>query len=360
MQETFYFGAGPAALPKSVLEKIQKEFLNYNDTGLSVVELPHRDKEFLEIRHNAETLLRELMQIPDDYAVLFMHGGASSQFSMLPLNFLASGGSADYVCTGYWSSKACAEAKRFADINEINALDGDESLSIFSVDAWRLNANATYMHYCDNETINGVMFAQTPGVKNKPLVCDMTSSILTRPVEVNKYGLIYAGAQKNLGIAGLCIVIVNKDLLSNTNNNVPRLYDYKRCAEEDSLVNTPPTFAIYVLQLLLNWVKSEGGINEMYQRSKERSALVYRVLDASQLYKNKVIKKFRSKVNIPFEIQNSDLQDRFLQAAEEHNFLGLRGHKSLGGNRVSLYNAMPQAGVQQLVEFMQDFETKCS
>lgn len=356
MQEVFNFNAGPATLPKPVLEKIQQEFLNYNNTGISVVELSHRSKEFFNIRNSAESLLRELMEISDDYAVLFMHGGASSQFSMLPLNFISKGQSADYVCTGQWSTKAYAEAKKFADINVINALEDGDLLSIRPTVAWELSSNAFYVHYCDNETINGVAFAELPDVKSKPLACDMTSSILTRQIDVSRYGLIYASTQKNLGIAGLCIVIAEKDLLDRVNKNVPRLYDYKRCAEESSLVNTPPTFAIYVLRLLLDWVKSKGGVDQMYRRSKENSEWVYQVLDSSQLYNNKVVKEFRSKINISFDIQDSNLQEQFLYQAEAHRLFGLHGHKSVGGIRVSLYNAMPQAGVQRLVEFMQDFE----
>lgn len=356
MQEVFNFSAGPATLPKPILENIQQEFLNYNNTGLSVVELSHRSKEFFAIRNSAESLLRELIGISDDYAVLFMHGGASSQFSMLPLNFLSKGQSADYVCTGYWSTKAYAEAKKFADINAINALENGDSYSIRPTVAWELSSNASYVHYCDNETINGIAFAELPDVKSKPLACDMTSSILMRQIDVSRYGLIYAGAQKNLGIAGLCIVIVKKELLNKVNKSIPRLYDYKRCAEESSLVNTPPTFAIYVLRLLLDWVKSEGGVDQMYRRSKENSEWVYQVLDNSQLYNNKVVKEFRSNINISFDIQDKDLQNKFLDQAESHKLLGLRGHNSVGGVRISLYNAMPQAGVQRLVEFMQDFE----
>ena len=358
MQEILYFGAGPAALPGPVLEKIQQEFLNYQGTGLSVVELPHRGKAFLEIREDAEALLRELLQIQDDYAVLFMHGGATSQFSMLPLNFLGPGRCADYVCTGYWSSKASGEAKRLAEIGEINALCEGEYLSIAPQHEWKLNPQAAYLHYCDNETIHGLAFPQVPDVHQGSLVCDMTSSILMRPVEVSKFGVIYAGTQKNLGIAGLCIVIIRKNLLNSTNERVPRLYDYRRCAEENSVVNTPPVFAIYVLRVLLGWVKSQGGVSVMYERSQEHSALLYRVLEASRLYKNRVARAFRSKINVPFEIRDAGLQEQFLREAEQNKLYGLRSHKSAGGIRASLYNAMPGAGVERLAEFMCDFEAR--
>ena len=357
MQEVFYFGAGPATLPKLVLDKIHQEFVNYNDTGLCVLELSYRSKEFIKIRDHAEALLRKLLHIPDSYAVLFMHGGATSQFSMLPLNFIPKDGCADYVCTGYWSAKACNEAKKFAAIGEIDALDNSASLSITSSSTWQLNPRAEYVHYCDNETIHGVAFDQPPEIKNIPLVCDMTSSLLTRPIDINKFSLIYAGAQKNLGIAGLGVVIINKALLDNVNENVPRLYDYRRCEAARSLVNTPPIFAIYVLQLLLEWVNDEGGVQEIYRRAKARAALLYEVLDASHLFVNSVAKQFRSNVNITFKIEDIRKQELFLNQAESLKLLGLRGHRNAGGIRASLYNSMPIEGVQRLTRYMQDFET---
>ncbi len=358
MRKVFYFGAGPAILPESVLKGIQREFLDYQGTGLSIVEFSHRSKELLAVRDRAEGLLRELLRIPDNYAVLFMHGGATNQFSMLPLNFLGKDASADYLCTGHWSTKACMEAKKFGVINEIHALNSDGSLSILSPDVRRFTSNTAYVHYCDNETIDGVAFAQVPNVDGRPLVCDMTSSILMRPIDVGEYSLIYASTQKNLGIAGLGVVIVKRAFLNNRNMDVPRLYDYGLYAEEDSLVNTPPTFAIYVLQRILDWVKSQGGVEEMYQRSKTRAALVYQVVDAEDLYSNEVAEENRSRINIPFRIKDAGLQDDFLWQAEENRLLGLRGHKAVGGVRVSLYNAMPQAGVQQLISFMQKFARK--
>ncbi len=356
MQTTYYFGAGPASLPKPVLEKIRSELLDYNDTSLSVLELAHRSDEFRKIRDCAERLLRELLQVPDDYAVLFMHGGATSQFSMLPLNFLGEGKTADYVCTGLWSWKAYDEARRFAEVKAIDALHDGGYLSIVPIEAWNLNSKASYVHYCDNETIIGIALDQIPNTKGVPLVCDMTSSILMHPIDINKFDLIYASAQKNLGIAGLCIVIINKELLSQTSSNVPRLYDYKLCADNASLTNTPPTFAIYVLSLILDWLKKEGGLKEMHRRSKQNSALVYDVIDNSNLYENIVINECRSKINIPFFFQDETLQKNFLKQAVSNKLLGLTGHKTVGGVRVSLYNAIPQAGVEALVEFMREFE----
>lgn len=366
MRESFYFGAGPAILPKAVLQQAQQDLLDYRRTGLSVLELSHRSEEFIHIRNQAEFQFRKLMQVPEEYAVLFMHGGATSQYSMLPLNFLNNSESADYICTGLWSKKACLEAKRFAVINEVNALveiskeEVEQELSILPVDMWPLRSDSNYIHYCDNETISGLAFSEVPAIQtdvsNAPLICDMTSSILTRPIDVSKFGIIYASAQKNLGIAGLAVVIVDKQLLQSTKTNVPYLYDYKLCAEHESLVNTPPTFAIYILHLLLNWLETNARLETVYSQSDMNASLVYEVLDNSSLYKNRVNKKFRSKINIVFEIEDIEVEERFLVQAEQHNLLGLRGHKAVGGIRASFYNAMPHTGAQQLVSFMREFE----
>ena len=358
MQDIFYFGAGPAALPRPVLEKIRREFLNCRGTGLSVIELPHRGEVFSGIRKDAESLLRELMQIPEDYAVLFMHGGATGQFSMLPLNFLGSGRSADYVCTGYWSARAAEEAKRLAGIREIHALHEEDGLSIAPEREWSLDPQATYLHYCDNETVEGIAFPGIPDTPRGSLVCDMTSSVLMRPVEISRFAVLYAGAQKNLGIAGLCVVIIRKEWVDLVNEQVPRLNDYRRCAREQSMVNTPPVFAIYVLQVLLDWVKSQGGVQVMHERSLRRAGILYGVLDSSRLYRNRVVKEFRSRINVPFEIRDKGLQELFLAEAGQNGLHGLRGHRSAGGVRASLYNAMPDAGVERLAEFMRDFEIR--
>lgn len=356
MQEVFYFGAGPAALPRPVLEKIRHELLDYRGTGLSVLELPHRSDAFFEIRDQAVQGLRELLQIPEEFAVLFMHGGATGQFSMLPLNFLGPGRSADYLCTGFWSSRACAEAARFAEVRKVQALCDGESLSIAPREEWDLDPQAAYLHFCDNETIQGVAFPGIPQVTQEVLVCDMTSSLLMHPVEIPKFSLIYASTQKNLGIAGLCVVIIRKDLLERVNGPVPRLYDYRRYVREDSVVNTLPVFAIYVLREVLEWVRKQGGLPALHQRNQTRSAQLYRVLDESRLYENRVAPEFRSSINIPFAIRDSGVLEDFLHQAEQRQLLGLRGHRSAGGVRVSLYNAMSDAGVDHLTEFMSEFE----
>lgn len=362
MQETYYFGAGPATLPKVVLDEIKNELVDFRGSGLSVLELSHRSEEFIEILDQVESLLCELMGIPDNYAVLLLHGGATAQYSVLPQNFLQQGNSADYVCTGHWSLKASEEAKNFADINVIQALVESEETAIRSIEKWDLKQQSSYIHYCDNETINGVVNdiagMESFNAQDATLFCDMTSSILTRPIQVKNYGLIYASAQKNLGVAGLCVVIVKKELLDNVCGNVPRIFDYKKCFETRSLVNTPPTFAIYVLGLMLNWLKAEGGVAEIHKRGLQQAKALYDVIDTSEIYENKVKVKDRSKINIPFNVKDKSLQDKFLQQAESHQLqlLGLRGHKSVGGVRVSMYNAMPQRGVVKLLEFMRDFE----
>lgn len=358
IQEKFYFGAGPAVLPKPVLEIIKNELIDYRGTGLSVLELSHRSDDFLEILDQAESLLRELMGIPEDYAVLFMHGGATAQYSMLPLNFLSEQGIADYVCTGYWSAKASQEAKKFADVNVVQALIETEEISTKPIEQWSLGENSKYVHYCDNETINGVTCHLASNVKSNEinLFCDMTSSILTRPVDVEDYGLIYASAQKNIGIAGLCVLVVKKEILDKVTESTPSVFNYKACFENRSLTNTPPTFAIYALRLMLRWLKEEGGVEKANKNGQVQAKTLYDLIDASEIYKNRVNVRNRSNVNVPFVVKDEDLQSKFLQHAEQHGLLGLRGHKSVGGIRVSLYNAMPQQGVTNLIGLMRDFE----
>ena len=360
MQKTFYFGAGPATLPRTILDKIKNELIEYRGTGLSVLELSHRSDEFKEILDQVEVLLRELMGIPDEYAVLLLHGGATAQYSMLPLNFLHQGDSADYICTGHWSIKACQEAKKFSNINAIQALDDSGLIVVKPIEYWGLKKQSSYIHYCDNETINGVVNdiagIESFNSKDKTLFCDMTSSILTRPIQVKNYGLIYASAQKNLGIAGLCVMIVRNELLNKSCEKIPRVFDYKKCFDARSLVNTPPIFAIYVLGLMLNWLKEEGGVIEVNKRGQQRAKDLYEVIDSSEIFKNKVSVKNRSYVNVPFEIEDKNLQAKFLQQAENRKLLGLRGHSSVGGVRVSLYNAIPKQAVITLLEFMREFE----
>ncbi len=360
MQETYYFGAGPATLPKVVLNQIKNELLDYRSTGISVLELSHRSDEFLEIINHSECLLRELMGVSDDYAVLFMHGGATAQYSMIPMSFMHLGEIADYICTGHWSDKACNEARKFSDVNRVDAMVDSGLISIKPISQWGLSESASYIHYCENETISGVMNdvagIDEVNLKQSTLVCDMTSSILTRPTEVNNFGLLYASAQKNLGVAGLCVVVVKKALLEKIPEHIPSIFDYKKCSEARSLVNTSPTFAIYVLGLMLDWLKNEGGVAEAYKRGQQYSKSLYSLIDASEIYVNNVDARYRSAVNIPFELKDINLHDKFISLAENNRLLGLRGHNSVGGVRVSLYNAMTTCGVETLLDLMRDFE----
>jgi len=355
VQESFYFGAGPAALPKEVLNVIQNELINYRGTGISVLELSHRSETFTDLVDEAEVLLRELLSIPNEYAVLLQHGGATTQYSMLPINFLNKQAKADYVCSGHWSTKACEEAKKFSQINEIQVLKTKEPVSIIPVEKWQLNDEAVYLHYCENETISGVAFNASLGLKDKSIFCDMTSSILTKPILVKDFDLIYASAQKNLGIAGLCVTIIKKTLLGKVNDNVPSVYDLKKMYQEKSLVNTPPTFAIYVLGLMVKWIKSQGGLESLHENRKVNANLIYELIDSSASYQNEVSVECRSLVNIPFSIKSEEATSKFLHEAEEQGLLGLRGHKSVGGIRISLYNAMPVQGMNKLIEFLHAF-----
>jgi len=356
-QETFYFGAGPAKLPNEVLTIIQNEVLDYRSTGLSVLELSHRSDPFIEIINQAEELLRELWLVPDEYAVLFQHGGATAHYSMLPINFLHKQDHADYICSGHWSTKACEEGKKFAEINEVQVLDQREQTCIQPVEQWRLTDDASYLHYCDNETISGVAFNEELSLANKRIFCDMTSSILTKPIQIRNYDLIYASAQKNLGVAGLCVTIIKKSLLERVKENIPSVFDYKRCYEEKSLVNTPPTFAIYALGLMMKWLKLQGGVEPISQSRAAHAKTIYKLIDSSSVYENSVSTNNRSLVNISFSIKSESKKEEFLQQAENQGLLGLRGHKSVGGVRISLYNAMPAHGMQKLITFMQAFDS---
>ncbi len=352
----YYFGAGPAAIPEAVLKNIQEELLNYQDSGISILELSHRSNEFFEIINNAESLLRELLQIPMQYAVLFMHGGATSQYSMLPMNFIQKGQSADYVCTGLWSSKAYNEATKLAKANQIRALNDDGLLSVLPEDQWELSSDAVYVHYCNNETISGVAFLEIPNTDGVPLVCDMTSSLLTSPLDIEKFSIIYASTQKNLGVAGLTVLIADKEFIGQAENITPHLFDYAQCEKDSSLSNTPPIFAIYVLNKLLEWAKNEGGVARFKNIREKYAEKIYDLIDESAFYINNVSKNYRSKINIPFQFKNLKQENDFLQQAKQCQLIGLQGHRVVGGIRISLFNSMPAEGIEQLIEFMQKFE----
>jgi len=356
MTKIYNFAAGPAVLPSEVLQQVQAELLDWHGAGMSVMEMSHRGKEFMAIAAEAEADLRELMGIPANYKVLFLQGGGSAQFAMIPMNLLRGKKTADYLNTGEWSKKAISEAKKYCEVNVV-ASSADKNFSYAPTqDEWKLNPDAAYLHYCSNETIGGVEIFWTPDVGAVPLVADMSSHILSRPIDVSKYALIYAGAQKNIGPAGLAIVIVREDLIGETLPGTPSMYDYKIHADNESMYNTPPTFAIYVAGLVFKWLKAKGGLGVMEKTNIEKANLIYDYLDKTDFYGSPTAKENRSRMNIPFTLKNEALDEEFLKQAKARGLVQLKGHRSVGGMRASIYNAMPIEGVRVLVDFMKDFE----
>jgi phosphoserine aminotransferase len=353
----YNFSPGPAVLPTEVLEEARDELLDWQQSGMSVMEVSHRGKAFSHLAQEAEADLRELMAVPRNYKVLFMQGGASAQFSLVPMNLGRADSSADYINTGHWSKKAIAEARRYCAVN-VAADAGGEYLRVPPQREFKLNAEAAYVHYTPNETISGVEFAYVPAVRNVPLVADMSSSILSRPIEVSKFGLIYAGAQKNIGPSGLTLVIVRDDLIGKAREETPAVFDYKQVADEGSLLNTPPTFAWYVAGLVFKWLKKNGGVAAMGERNRAKAQALYAAIDASALYRNRVAKDARSWMNVTFTLTKPALEARFFDEAAAAGLHSLKGHRILGGARASLYNAMPLAGVEALIAFMREFERK--
>ena len=356
MERIFNFSAGPAALPQEVLEQAREELVNWRGCGMSVMEMSHRGKEYMGIQAEAEADLRELMGIPANYKVLFLQGGASSQFAMVPMNLYRGKASADYLNTGEWSKKAIKEAKKYGAVNVIASSEDKNFSYAPTQDAWKLDPNAAYVHYTPNETIGGVEIFWTPETGNVPLVADMSSNILSRPIDVSKFGLIYAGAQKNIGPAGLTIVIVREDLLGETVKGTPTMFDYKVAADNDSMYNTPPTYAIYIAGLVFKMLKAKGGIVAMEAVNRAKAKLLYDALDASSFYHSPVAVENRSLMNIPFTLKNAALDDEFIKGAKARGMVQIKGHRSVGGMRASIYNAMPVAGVQALVDWMKEFE----
>ncbi|MFM9969019.1 MAG: 3-phosphoserine/phosphohydroxythreonine transaminase [Burkholderiales bacterium] len=356
MARIFNFSAGPAVLPEDVLAQASAEMLDWHGSGMSVMEMSHRGKEFIAICEQAEADLRELLAIPKEYKVLFLQGGATLQFGMLPMNLLRGKTSADYFNTGEWSKKAIKEAKAFCKVNV--AASAEDANFTYAPDQanLKLDPQAAYVHYTSNETIGGVEYHWIPQVGEVPLVVDMSSHILSKPVDIKRFGLIYAGAQKNIGPAGLTIVIVREDLLGGAGKNIPSLMDYKVHADAGSMSNTPPTYAIYIAGLVFQWIKRQGGIAEMERRALERSSMLYQYLDASRFFMNPVRKQDRSRMNVPFTLLDSKFDDEFLAGAKQRGMQELKGHRSVGGMRASMYNAMPVEGVKQLVGYLREFE----
>ena len=358
MARVINFSAGPATLPESVLRQAAEEMLDWHGSGQSVMEMSHRGKEFMSIAAQAEADLRELMAIPANYKVLFLQGGASLQFAMIPINLLRGKASADYVNTGEWAKKAIKEAKQYCQANVV-ASSEDKSFTYAPAQArWNLSKDAAYVHYTANETIGGVEFHWVPQTGDVPLVCDMSSNILSKPVDVSKYGLIYAGAQKNIGPAGLTIAILRDDLIGQVLPKTPVMLDYKTHAENESMYNTPPTYGIYIAGLVFQWIKQNGGLAAMEKRNREKAALLYAFLDQSNFFVSPVAQADRSLMNVPFTLNKAELDEEFLKGAKSRGMIQLKGHRSVGGMRASIYNAMPVEGVKELVDYIKEFEAK--
>jgi len=356
MGRVYNFSAGPAMLPEPVLCQARDEMLDWQGSGMCVAEMSHRGKEFMSIATQAEADLRELLKVPDNYKVLFLQGGASSQFTAVPMNLLHGGGRADYINTGSWSKKAIAEARRFCEVHVAAATDDCKFTRAPAQDELNLTEEASYVHYTPNETIEGVEFPYVPETNGKPLVADMSSTLLSRPIDVSKFGLIYAGAQKNIGPAGLTIVIVREDLIGQPITGIPTMFDYKVQADADSMYNTPPTYAWYLAGLVFKWLKDMGGLEAMAAVNARKAKRLYDLIDGSAFYSNPVDPQARSWMNVPFTLANPELDERFLKEAKAAGLTTLKGHRSVGGMRASIYNAMPEAGVEALAVFMQEFE----
>lgn len=355
MSKVYNFSAGPAVLPHEVLAEAQSEMLDWHGSGMSVMEMSHRGKEFMEIIHDAEHDLRKLMGIPNNYKVLFLQGGASLQFAMVPLNLLGEHKMADYVCTGHWSKLAVKEARHYGEVNIVANSEEGGFNSVPDVSTWRCNKNAAYLHYTSNETIGGVQFPDVPACA-APLVCDMSSDFLSREVDVSRFGLIYAGAQKNIGPSGLTVVIVREDLLGRALPQTPTMLNYQVHADADSMYNTPATYPIYIAGLVFKWLERQGGIKGIASRNEEKAGLLYHAIEASGgFYYTNVEAPFRSRMNVVFRLRDTALEDAFLSEAKKNGLVQLKGHRSVGGMRASIYNAMPVEGVKSLVNFMLDF-----
>ena len=351
----YNFSAGPATLPLEVLEKAGKDIVNFQSTGMGLVEISHRSKEFMAVASEAESLLRELLAIPVNYKVLFLQGGASSQFFMVPMNLLGNGKKATYLNTGTWSKKSIKEAKLFGDIDVAYSSENASFNRVPKDDEYQVADDSEYLYYVSNNTIYGTQFPSTP-VSDKMLVCDMSSDILSRPIDVNKYGIIFAGAQKNLGPAGVTIVIIKEDLLQRTPAGTPTMLSYATHADKDSMFNTPPCFPVYVVGEVLKWLKKLGGVEAIEKINKEKAQLLYDAIDSGNYYKGHAEKESRSLMNISFNLPTAELEAKFIEQASKIGLSGLKGHRSIGGCRASIYNAFPKEGIVKLVAFMKEFE----
>ena len=358
MSRVYNFSAGPSMLPEAVLEEAAKQMMNYEGSGMSVMEMSHRSAEYEAIIGKAESLLRELMHIPDNYKVLFLQGGASSQFAMIPLNLMKKSKKADYVITGQWSKKAAQEAEKYGSVNKV-ASSSDKTFSyIPEIDPATFDKEADYFHITLNNTIYGTRYTQLPDTGDVPLVADASSNILSEPIDITRFGLLYAGAQKNMGPAGVTVVIIREDLISGAIEGAPTMFDYKIHADNGSMYNTPPTYAIYICMLVFDWLKKLGGIEAMHEINQKKAKILYDYLDSSKLFRGTVEKKDRSLMNVPFVTDDDELNAKFIKEAKANGFVNLKGHRSVGGMRASIYNAMPVEGVEALVDFMKKFEAE--
>ena len=358
MARVFNFSAGPAVLPEAVLSMAAGEMLDWHGSGMSVMEMSHRGKEFISIHAEAEADLRELLAVPKNYKVLFLQGGAIAENAIVPMNLLRGRTVADYVNTGEWSKKSIKEAKKYCTVNVAASGEDRGFTYIPARETWKLSKDAGYVHICSNETIGGIEYHWTPDTGDVPLVADMSSHILSRPVDVARYGLIYAGAQKNIGPAGLTIVIVRDDLIGQALPITPSAFDYKQQADNDSMLNTPPTYGVYVAGLVFKWLKEQGGLAEVEKRNVAKAKLLYDYLDQSRFFVSPVARQDRSRMNVPFKLKSEALDEEFLKGAKQRAMVQLKGHRSVGGMRASIYNAMPIEGVKALVEYLREFEAK--
>lgn len=352
MSRKYNFYAGPAILPLEVMKKAQEELLNFNGIGLSVMEISHRSKDFVAVAETAVAKIRSLYNVPDNYSVMFLQGGATMQFGMLPMN-LMNGGKADYVNTGAWAKKAIKEAKRFGTVN-IAGSSEDKNFSYIPEATFSSDAN--YVHVCSNETIGGIQYHQFPETGDVPLIADMSSDIFCRPLDISKFGAIYAGAQKNMGPAGVTLVIMRNDLIDKGPEDVISMLQYRTYRDNDSMFNTPPCFAIYIVKLVMEWLESQGGLDTVLKHNEEKAGLLYDAIDGLSLYTGAAAEKDRSLMNVTFRIQPEELESKFIKEAGDAGLIGLKGHRSVGGCRASIYNAMPIEGVKALVQFMETFE----
>ena len=358
MNRVFNFAAGPSAMPEAALATAAREMLDYNGSGMSVMEMSHRSKIYQEIFDDTEAVLRELMQIPDSYAVLFLQGGATGQFAAIPMNLMNGSGSADYVDSGNFAHGALVEAQKYGRVNVVASSKESGYTGIPALDPAKFDPNADYFYICGNNTIYGTRYATFPETGNVPLVADLSSNILSEVVDVNRFGVIYAGAQKNVGPAGLTIVIVRRDLLGRAMPICPKIMNWKTMDEKGSMLNTPPTYAIYMAGLCMKWLKSQGGVEGIEKQNIEKAKLLYDVLDDSSFYRAPVVEKYRSRMNVPFTTPSPELDAAFVKAAAAQGMVSLKGHRLVGGIRASIYNAMPVEGVKKLAEFMKQFEAE--